>query len=133
MTPSSGQPNRLRRIVLYICIGFWLAAFVATHVPASTISGVHVSDKTLHLAGYFLLGGVFLITLIIYGVSRTARDIMVLLILAVYGAFDELTQPIVGRTAALGDWFADIGGAMLAIAIVELIPGQKLNKSDYTI
>lgn len=36
---------------------------------------------------------------------------------AAYGVFDELTQPLVGRTAELADWLCDLAG-LLTVAVV---------------
>ena len=80
-----------------------------------------MSDKTLHVVAYFLLAGFFLLTLIARGKPRPRRIILVVAVMAVYGAFDELTQPIVNRTAAWGDWFADVAGTILAIVIIEIV------------
>jgi VanZ family protein len=42
------------------------------------------------------------------------------LVLACYGAFDELTQLLVNRNADVMDWLADIAGSALGLGIVNL-------------
>ena len=53
-------------------------------------------------------------TLWSYHVPVFCRMVAVILVMAAYGAFDELTQPLVGRTAAWADWGADVLGAVVA-------------------
>jgi VanZ family protein len=38
----------------------------------------------------------------------------VVLVIALYGTFDEITQPLVGRSRELLDWLADLTGALTA-------------------
>jgi VanZ family protein len=50
-----------------------------------------------------------------------AIGLIVLLILALYGAFDEQTQKLVGRHCDLRDWFADMAGAALAVGLMMIL------------
>lgn len=129
MTPTARHSSALRRTILIICVTFWLAAFVATHVPMSTVPGVHVGDKTLHLVGYFLLTGAFLLAMITHGKLRPRRIVLAVAIMALYGAFDELTQPIVNRSAEWSDFLADLGGAALAVIVIEAVLWLKAKRS----
>ena len=45
----------------------------------------------------------------------------VIAVAILYGAFDEITQPLVNRHAAWRDWLADVLGALAAIVIFEAI------------
>ena len=49
---------------------------------------------------------------------RTAVAIVALL--AAFGAFDELTQPLVGRDCDMLDWCADVTGTLLGLAAFRL-------------
>ncbi len=120
MNPAT-QLNRHRRIVLCACILLWIIAFAATHIPAEEMPRITVRDVTLHAVGYFCLGAVFWLTIFAYRGRASRRAITVIIILAAYGGFDELTQPIVNRCAAWGDWFADIAGTATAVALLEVI------------
>jgi VanZ family protein len=40
---------------------------------------------------------------------------------AVYGAFDELTQIPVGRHADVADWFADVAGSVIGLALFAMV------------
>ncbi len=119
MTLTTRQRSLLRRAILVICVTSWLAAFTATHIPVPGIKGVHVSDKTLHMVGYFFLTGAFLLTLATRGKPRQLRIGLALAVMTAYGAFDELTQELVNRNADWRDWFADLVGIGLAVIVVE--------------
>jgi VanZ family protein len=60
-------------------------------------------------------------TLITFQTKPFVRRISVLLIMPIYAAFDELTQPLVNRHAAWGDWFANVFGSLAALILIELI------------
>ena len=113
--------RRYRRAILIACMGAWLVEVVATHIPAPRAPRFHVSDKAVHAAAYFVLGGLFWLTLRAYGMRQWKRTIYVLLTLTVYAALDELTQQLVtGRHAAAGDWLADMVGLVTVVALAEI-------------
>jgi len=118
----TGPSRRLRLATLLCCIAAWVGAFVATHtpVPAPPL-GMHISDKTLHVVGYFALATVFWLTLLAYGKSGRVRTVATGIILAVYGAFDELTQPMFNRCASIGDWLADLCGIVIAVGVLQCL------------
>lgn len=108
----------MRTAITIGIVAYWVALFAATHVPripaALQMPG---SDKWQHFAAY---GGLaFLLSVRqFHGQSlswKTAAQIIG--ILAVYGAFDELSQIPVGRDAEWYDWFADLIGAIGGIAV----------------
>lgn len=114
-------PARLhRRILLAGCISLWVGAFVATHIPVSHLPPIHVSDKTLHAVGFFALASVFGWTLRAHGHRRLRRVLLVLALMTIYAAVDEITQPLVNRYAAWSDWFADVFGAVAAVLVWEI-------------
>ena len=119
MTPRPmGGPAR-RRLLLGACLTIWLAAFVATHLPPRDVPRTGVGDIYLHAAGFFVLGTLLLLTLAAYGAARPRRAAVALLALAIYAALDEATQPLVGRTAAMSDWLADLAGTAAALLLCE--------------
>ncbi|MCK4277300.1 MAG: VanZ family protein [Phycisphaerae bacterium] len=114
-------PARLRRrILLAGCISLWVGAFVVTHIPASQLPSIHVSDRTLHAVGFFALASIFGWTLRAHGHQRLRRVLLVLVLMTIYAAVDELTQPLVNRYAAWSDWFADVLGAVAAVLVWEI-------------
>jgi len=98
----------------------WAGAFVATHVPASGLTGLHGSDTQMHLLGYMGLAGLFWLLRRLQSHSVARRGPVVLAVLMVYGVLDELTQPLVGRSAGMLDWLADATGIALAVILCEL-------------
>jgi VanZ family protein len=112
--------TRLRRWTTALLVVVWLGAFAGTHVPAYGLPSLSIGDKSAHLIGYAVLAAVFLLTLRAHDVPPARRAILALLILAAYGVFDELTQPIIGRTAEFFDWLGDVGGTVIAIVLWEL-------------
>jgi len=105
------------RFGIVLLVVYWVALFVATHLPGDSVSSVQVSDKLLHVVAYF--GLTCLLAFVVLGYSRRPPYLyaVILLIVAVYGALDEFTQTFaVGRYADVGDWFCDLGGAVLGLA-----------------
>ncbi len=93
----------------------WTGAFVATHIPAGKIPPTGTSDVVLHLIGYAVLGMVLLMTLSCRGVSRARAGAVAGVVLPLYAAFDEITQPLVNRSASTVDWAFDCLGAAVAM------------------
>jgi VanZ family protein len=80
-------------------------------------------DKLVHAGAYFVLC-VLALRACHRGLHRLGlRETLIALLLTVaYGMLDELHQGIVpGREASALDWFADVGGALSAIAAVGLL------------
>jgi VanZ family protein len=113
--------HRARRAILLCCIGAWLLAAVATHLPAPELSGIHVDDKLLHLVGYFVLGSLFWLSLAAYETRARRRVLVVLIVLALYAVLDETTQAFVRRTPDVGDWLANVTGTVVAAILWETV------------
>lgn len=96
---------------------FWLSVFVATHLPRLPRSIGRVSDKTLHFTAFAILG--YLLSWVLFsrmrGVLRHGG--MVLSIIAIYAALDELLQIPVGRRCDFWDWIADMIGAACGLTL----------------
>jgi VanZ family protein len=100
-----------------ILTAYWLLMFFGTHIPRVPRSLAGANDKVLHLVGY---GGLAAL-LLVWRCSRgpvTIRTIALLwLLIGCYAAFDEITQPIVGRHADVADWIADVVGAAIGLGV----------------
>jgi hypothetical protein len=96
-----------------------------THIPGQDIprSLQDVApDKVEHIVAYALIAGSFLFSL-----KRPVRPALLLVglgALAVLGALDETTQPLVNRTCDLWDYVSDLTG--IAISCVVFLVGKLL-------
>ena len=108
----------------WIFLGYWLLMFAATHVPHIDRFGpeswrdIPHLDKVVHFglfAGWVTLAG----WLACPGSARPSSRVIVGLFAAgaLYGAFDELTQSLVGRETSLADYLADLAGMATVIMI----------------
>ena len=119
---ASGLDSRSKRrlftvqmALVVLLAGYWLSMFVGTHLPS--IPNV-VSDKILHLCGYGGLAAVLLAWRASRGPVAFRTIGWLWLLIAGYGVFDEITQPIVGRHCDVADWIADLMGAAIGLAIM---------------
>ena len=116
------RPGRKRIYLSWIVtIGFWIAIFVATHIPANRLPDVHVSDKTAHFVAFFILAALMYISTRLTNPTRTWLGATVIAIAMIYGAIDELLQPLVGRHGDLDDWLYDVAGATTAVFLLATI------------
>lgn len=116
-------------VATLLWLGSFLGAFTLTHLPPPPEPRPHlIGDKAAHFAGFAGLGAISGWRFAGRGRSRRGRLYLLLFAgLALYGAVDEWTQPLVGRTCELGDWLADIGGAvpgLVAVALWSAPPGR---------
>ncbi len=101
---------------------YWVTLFLLTHLPVEQLPMPNISDKVLHLGAYGGLGGLLVVAYWVRpGISRGRQLAWLLLLLAAFGAVDELLQIPVGRNGDVLDWLADVIGAALAVAILGLI------------
>ena len=109
------------RLCWGLTIVYWVGLFVLTHTPSPRLPHAPVSDKTGHFLAYALLGAAVMTSLWVSRRLRAGTGIVVLAGLLAWGAFDEMTQPLVGRSAELADWYADVAGAAAAVVAVSLL------------
>jgi VanZ family protein len=95
---------------------YWMALFAATHVPHVPPPVPPHSDKWLHIAAFAVLAALFAWTWSLRAPFGWRQGLAVLVILAVYGAVDEVTQPYTGRYASVADWIADVIGIVCGLA-----------------
>lgn len=122
------QPRFLRKVLVV----YWSLLFVLTHVPkvprhfapetGNLAEFAHkYGDKFAHFSGFFILT-VLLACVMIQKSRRSLRWLsLVLLIVSLYGAIDELSQGLVrNRHPDLLDWLADLAGASVALTVFTL-------------
>jgi VanZ family protein len=118
---TSSTPRWLPRTLWAGTALLWIGLFIGTHIPAQSLPPMHVSDKTLHFAAYFGLASMIYVSTWITNPRRRWLSVMVLAICMVYGAIDELLQPLVNRHASAKDWIADVAGAACAVLLLALL------------
>ena len=120
---NASPPGRRLRMLLAIALAsYWLVAFLGTHMPIP--AGVVPrggGDKVLHLVGYSVLASLLMGLRASRGPFGWYSIVMRWLVLAAYGAFDEITQLLVGRHADVADWYADLIGACCGLGFVVVL------------
>jgi len=128
MTDLARASRGIRRLALLVCGGLWSAALVVTHLPRSSLRTIPANDKVLHGVGYFVLACALAVTLLLHGHAFRRRAVAVSIAAAAYGAFDELTQPLFGRSASWVDWLADMVGAAVAVIVFEAVLSMRARR-----
>lgn len=120
-TPPSG--STWYRLAVTGALGlYWLTMFAATHVPKIPKAfEPSFSDKWQHYVGYAGLGFLLSACWFTRRPLSWKRAAWLSAVPAVYGAFDEVTQPLFGRDAELLDWRADIVGGVTGIALYAIL------------
>jgi VanZ family protein len=117
----SATSRRFWRFIPALTGVYWLGILTLTHLPPSELPKTHVSDKLAHFVVFALLAVFLCLSLWNKMRSPPMMAIVVLAIGLAYGAFDENTQPIFGRTCSLYDWYADAAGAGTAVVVMGII------------
>lgn len=115
--PLAGLLFRFRRWIVAGLVLLWLAAVTASHIPQENLPPLPVDGKILHILGFFGLATVFELALGVYGMRALRRNIVVLLALCAYAAFDEGTQPYFHRHGCVSDVLLDISSAAVALVV----------------
>ncbi len=123
---DSGESASHRRLTLLLTaalVVYWLVAFLGTHLPVRIPAGVteRGGDKLLHFVGYAILASLLMGLRASRGPFGWYSVVMRWIVLAGYGAFDEVTQQLVGRHADVADWCADLIGAGCGLGFVVLL------------
>jgi VanZ family protein len=96
-------------------ITFWLACIYMTHVPhPPSFTDVVPWDKLKHFGGFGTLASLLYLSVWVKGFGRWQTVLIVIVMLATYGALDERTQPWTGRDCDIHDWYADVCGTIFA-------------------
>ena len=97
---------------------YWPIIFVGTHLPRfGPLRGEprrYPYDKLAHFACYAILAWLLML-LLLRRVRLTTAILSTCLLVAAYGVVDELTQPIIGRTADLWDYVANLAGIAMGV------------------
>lgn len=120
MTDATTAARRLKRIAARartLAVVYLLLLFIGTHLPSDRVEALATtSDKWLHFAGYAVLTVCVLAGWeLTIGALEPKHYFAVWLAGTLYGAFDEVTQTPVGRSADLNDWMADVLGVVCGL------------------
>ena len=102
-------------------VSYTLVAFLGTHLPMPHGVIPRGGDKVLHFLGYSVFGVLLMGLRASLGEFRWPSVVGRAGFLACYGAFDEITQKLVGRSADVADWFADVLGACCGLLAIVLL------------
>ena len=122
------QMSRERKLFSVMLAIYWVGIFVVTHIPVPKWTrNMGMSDKTMHVVAYMLFG-----FLLWFAVSfdekanwRKLKPWLILAIVLIYGAVDEVLQRFVGRSMDALDFASDAGGVAAAMLTVTLLPGRR--------
>jgi len=109
--------------LLYIPLFFyWIVLFIATTIPAPALPDIlDFSDKIKHFIAY--TGFAFLLSLSLHFQEKYKKFaryffIYAIIIVAIYGALDEIHQSFVpNRMCEFLDWVADVFGGLAGATI----------------
>lgn len=118
---ADAPPIRARKVVRVALLLYVALIFTLTHVPRAPQVPLDQGDKLAHFGAYAILAFVLRLDQRLYGRTSAAWGALLLVIIALYGAFDELLQIPVGRTADVWDWYADMLGAIVGLAAMDLL------------
>jgi VanZ family protein len=125
--PRSGSklrmgPSFIARLAATVTAAYTAVLVFATHYPKpQELLGANApSDKTLHVMAYAVLALLVGLTLVAAGrwtrpaIARAAAG------MAIFGALDEITQPLpwFRRAADPLDWAFDLGGIAIGLAAI---------------
>ena len=84
MIHRGGSSPGVRILVWALCAAVWVAAFMATHVPADRLPEMpYVSDKSIHGSGFCILSMFFILALTIEGFRGLKLAVIVMLVMGV--------------------------------------------------
>lgn len=118
---TCGRFRSASAVIGLVLAVYWVALFYGTHMRLPTDFLPGQLDKVIHFASYAGLGVLLLSLRAMRGTYPWTSVFRRWLLLAGYGAFDELSQMPVNRTPDVKDWFADIVGAACGLGLVTFV------------
>jgi len=112
-----------QKITLILLACYWPTLFVLAHIPIpQLVRKAGVSDKSLHSLAYLILTFLLWFTIRPDEKVNWRRPVVwcVILVAAGYGAIDEVTQSMVGRTCDAMDIIANLAGILTGLFLFSL-------------
>ena len=115
------QPESWDRWYRRMLPAYWVFLFCGTHLPKPRIPGeIPQSDKLVHFVVFGVLTFLFWRFVQTYASSLSSRFVWIALVtLGAYAAIDEYLQQYVNRATSFADWLANLGGIVIALAVLE--------------
>jgi VanZ family protein len=108
------------RIAIILLAVYWIAIFIATHIPVKSMPKIDNFDKYVHTFAYAVLA-----FLLVWALSSNRLNwipfAVTAVVVAVYGVFDEISQAYVGRSADIVDWYFDCLGTVIGLAAFAMV------------
>jgi VanZ family protein len=121
----------LRRTAWVLTGVYWVGIFILTHLPPEQIAKApRIWDKAAHFLSYFGLAAILGTALLLTFPFKRTVPMWVLCITLVYGAVDEVLQPLVRREASVRDWLADAVGILPAVLLIALVQSRLVRRSQ---
>ena len=111
------------RLFLIALLLYWIALFIGTHLSLDeglVIDEDNILDKFMHVGAFAGLTFLYFFSVMIGRRLSIPRYFLWLLPLVIYGALDEVTQPLTGRECDILDWYSDLAGIPLGLAMALL-------------
>lgn len=108
----------VRRRLFILLVGYWMAMFIATHIPVQHSPNLGESglDKIAHFVGYGGLAFLLSAWLFTRQWSTPRIALAVLTVLPAYAVADELLQVVVARHTDVWDFVANVMGTAIGLA-----------------
>ena len=122
MEQARRRPWKLVAGLALAAVIYWLAMFVATHLPIRTtpVGDPYSLDKLEHLTAFAALAALLNALVAAIGFRSWNHSAAIVCFIAVYAMVDESTQ-VSPRTPEVLDWVADVIGATLGVCLYTLI------------
>lgn len=101
---------------------YWLAMFVATHLPIRTtpVGDPYSLDKLEHLTAFAALAALLNAVAAVIGFRSWKASAAIIFLIGLYALVDESTQ-VSPRSPEVLDWLADVFGAVVGTGIYWLV------------
>ena len=117
--------SRRHKYILTCLLVYWPGLFILTHIPVPDIARQSgMSDKIMHMLAYLVL-----VSFLWHTISphcrvnwKKAKVWLILALMVWYGAIDEYLQSRIGRSADVADFLADLGGTLLGLVMLTVLP-----------
>ena len=116
--------SRRHRWLLVALLVYWPAMFIATHVPVHDLGArTGMSDQTMHVLAYLGLSVLGWLAVSPQNKVNWRKPKVWIILAAVvwYSVMDELLQGLVGRSAEISDFVANMVGVLIGLAILTFL------------